>query len=59
MFRHQPQRLGAAGRMLLHVAFAVELVARIEKRAVVAVADECLEFALAERLPGNVTQFGL
>jgi len=40
---HQLQRFGARRRIFLHLALAIELVARVQKRAVVALADEAIQ----------------
>jgi len=40
---HQFQGFGARRRILLHLALAIKLVARVQERAVVALADEAIQ----------------
>jgi hypothetical protein len=47
---HQPDGFRAGRRMLLQVAFAEEFVSRIQKLLVISIADELIEFGLAEEL---------
>jgi hypothetical protein len=41
--RHQIQRFGSRRRIVLHLALAIKLVARVQERAVVALADEAVQ----------------
>ena len=43
IFRHQPQRVSARRRILFHAALAIQLVARIKKQLVVAIANQFVE----------------
>ena len=40
---HQIQRFGSRRRIVLHLALAIKLVARVQEGAVVAVADEAVQ----------------
>ena len=48
IFSHQGDGLGSRGRRLLHILLAIQLVARIQKRFVIAIAYESIQLLLGE-----------
>src|ERR1700690_352967 len=56
---HQANRFFARRRMVLHTFFPVNLVARVEKILVVALADQFLELRGAEFILGEVAKIKL
>src|SRR5712692_452717 len=50
LLRHELDGLRAQGRMLLHVARAIELISRVQELFMIAVADQFFEFGLRQSL---------